>query len=350
MSLTGILRVLSSAMQTPVIFVLLLLAAVVVAELGMLVAEALTERRQFKVELPKLADQLQAGMDPAAVINNSGLLARQKENLLELLRHPQIEDDVRESLAVNMVTAEQSHFTNRVKITDYIAKASPMVGLMGTLIPLGPGLIAIGQGDTALLSQSLLIAFDTTIMGLAASILSMLVSTIRKSWYVRYQSAFETAAEAVLVVASSRSAANEPAVAAPAAPVAEDVQEVWSGAHAAPAAGAWGMAYGAHAAEPLVEEVDPADLPVEDAVEEAIEAAQVDEPVSAEEPAAAEEVEASEPESDDAAETKADVCSCSECGAVLPALAQFCTACGAPVQQPEAEQDPAAEEETEGGE
>ena len=58
-----------------------------------------------------------------------------------------------------------------------------MFGLMGTLIPLGPGLIALGQGDTKTLSDSLLIAFDTTIAGLVAGAIAYVVSGIRKSWY-----------------------------------------------------------------------------------------------------------------------------------------------------------------------
>lgn len=42
-----------------------------------------------------------------------------------------------------------------------------MLGLLGTLIPLGPGIIALGQGDTQTLSTSLLTAFDTTIAACA---------------------------------------------------------------------------------------------------------------------------------------------------------------------------------------
>ena len=70
---------------------------------------------------------------------------------------------------------------NRVKITDLIAKVAPMLGLMGTLIPLGPGIVAIGEGDVQVLAESLLIAFDTTVLGLIVAAVALCVSTIRKA-------------------------------------------------------------------------------------------------------------------------------------------------------------------------
>ena len=125
--------------------------------------------------------------------------------MLELLAHPDIDEASRESLAINLVAREQAHFDVRVKITDTIAKVAPMLGLMGTLIPLGPGLIAIGEGNTEVLSQSLLIAFDTTILGLIVAAIAIVVSTIRKSWYAKYMAAFESAAECTLQIANEQS-------------------------------------------------------------------------------------------------------------------------------------------------
>ena len=206
MSLTDILRAIASSLQTPVIVILIVLTAAMVVILGMFIAEVFTERVKFTVSLPKLVDALNAGGDAREVIRASGLLRRQKHALLELLKHPAISAAERESLAVNLVAAEQAHFDNRVKLTDVIAKVAPMLGLMGTLIPLGPGLVAIGQGNTETLSQSLLIAFDTTVLGLAVAAVALCVSAVRKAWYTRYMASFEAAAECVLGVADALAA------------------------------------------------------------------------------------------------------------------------------------------------
>ena len=196
--LTDVMHTITSTLQGPVVILLLAMAAIMVVLLGMLIAEFFTERRYFKLSIPQLVDELQESDDPAAVVEGGHMLLRQKHALLELLNHPDATPAERESMAVNIVAQERAIFDNRVKVTDLISKVAPMVGLMGTLIPLGPGIIAIGSGDTATLSESLLVAFDTTIMGLVVAALALLVSTIRKSWYAKYNAAFEAACEIVL--------------------------------------------------------------------------------------------------------------------------------------------------------
>lgn len=206
--LTEVLHTMSSSLQGPVIVLLIALVVVIAVIVGMLIAEVFTERKLFKVSLPELIDALHEQDDTEQVIMTSGLLGRQKNGLVELLRHPLATPSERESLAVSMVAREQSRFDNRVKVTDLIAKVAPMLGLMGTLIPLGPGIVAIGEGDVQLLAESLLIAFDTTVLGLIIAAVALCVSAIRKSWYAKYMSTFEAAAECVLERANSGSVAR----------------------------------------------------------------------------------------------------------------------------------------------
>ena len=78
-----------------------------------------------------------------------------------------------------------------------IAKLGPMFGLLGTLIPLGPGIVALGQGDTVTLSESMNVAFDTTIAGVISAAASV-ISHIRKRWYNDDMVSLETLMEAVL--------------------------------------------------------------------------------------------------------------------------------------------------------
>lgn len=66
---------------------------------------------------------------------------------------------------------------------DLLAKLGPVLGLMGTLIPLGPGLAALGQGDVQGLSKAVIIAFDTTVVGVAVGAVAAFVSKVRRRWY-----------------------------------------------------------------------------------------------------------------------------------------------------------------------
>jgi biopolymer transport protein ExbB/TolQ len=199
--LTDMLRALASGLQTPVIAVLLILVATTIVMVGTLIGEGITERRHLKVKLPQLVDNIKktdADGDIKEVINNSGLLKRQLHILLELVSHPELTDSMREALARRLIFEEQMHYNRITRITDLIVKLGPMLGLMGTLIPLGPGLIALGQGDTYTLSLSLLTAFDTTVTGLIVAAVSFVVSGIRKGWYENYMTATEAAAECLL--------------------------------------------------------------------------------------------------------------------------------------------------------
>lgn len=195
-----ILRVISATMQTPTIIVLIILIAVAVVMLGSILAEFLTDHRKLKAKIPELIDEFQGkgSAQMEELVQNAGLLKRQKKALLQLIKRINYSDNTREALARQLIADEEFRYNRITKVTDIVARVAPMFGLMGTLIPLGPGLIALGQGDTKTLSDSLLIAFDTTVAGLIAGAVSYVVSGIRKNWYEKYMVALETLMETVL--------------------------------------------------------------------------------------------------------------------------------------------------------
>lgn len=197
------MRAIASAMENPVIILLLLLLVVTIFLIGWLISEIFTEHRHLKEKLPHLVDVLnetKTSEETKEAVRKSRLLKRQRNALLELLSHPDITPLMRESLAARIVEEEQNVYSRRIRISDIIAKIGSILGLLGTLIPLGPGIIALGQGDTITLSSSLLTAFDTTILGLLSAGTAMVISTIRKSWYNNYMSVLETLAECILEV------------------------------------------------------------------------------------------------------------------------------------------------------
>ena len=194
------MRALVAACQTPVIVLLLAGAALAVICLGSLLAEYFTEHRRFKVFLPRLLDELKAAGPEgiAEVVKASGLLLRQKRYLVELTLHPHLSAALRESLAAGLEKQERRRYELIVKFTDLGARIAPMLGLLGTLIPLGPGIVALSAGDTATLSASLTTAFDTTSLGLMEAAVFMLVSALRSRWYKDYMSSFDTAMESIV--------------------------------------------------------------------------------------------------------------------------------------------------------
>lgn len=200
-SVSTIMRAVVAACQTPVVVILLVLLAVAVLCVGWIVGEYFFERRRFRVFLPRLVEALKdADDDPAEVVKQSGLLLRQKQYLIEITRHPGLTDAMRESLAVGLEYKERRRYDITVKITDMIARIAPVFGLLGTLIPLGPGIMALSDGDTATLSASLIVAFDTTSTGLMISVVALIISAIRKRWYKDYMVSFDAVLECLLEV------------------------------------------------------------------------------------------------------------------------------------------------------
>lgn len=79
----------------------------------------------------------------------------------------------------------------RIERADILTRAAPMLGLMATLISLGPGLTALSNGDLGLLAQAMLTAFDSTVLGLAAGIIGYIIGRLRRRWYDEVLSRWE---------------------------------------------------------------------------------------------------------------------------------------------------------------
>ena len=202
MPLKETMHAVSSGLLIPTIAILLLFIAFMVIELGSLLVEMFTERRKVKIDVPALLDAFQEKNATEIIdeINSSHMFLRQKPVLKELIKHSYLPAASHEALARRLLASEELYYAKITNRTDLVARLGPMLGLMATLIPLGPGLIALGQGDTKTLADSLLTAFDATVTGLAAAGIAFAISRLRKRWYEDYLNALEALMEGLLEV------------------------------------------------------------------------------------------------------------------------------------------------------
>ena len=115
-----------------------------------------------------------------------------------LLDTADLPEETRLAAAKRMLEGEDAYYDRILHVTDTVAKLGPMFGLLGTLIPLGPGIMALGRGDTATLSASMSVAFDTTIAGLITAAVCAVISGIRRRWYNAEIADVEAVMEGVL--------------------------------------------------------------------------------------------------------------------------------------------------------
>jgi len=198
--LQEIMRNVAASLMVPVMIVLVLLILFAVYSVGSLIAEYVTERRHFKANMPR---DIKAVKDSSYeelpdTIEQTGLLRKQKEALQVIVANLGLPEDDLFALAKAEVSGVDGRYRRKVARTDLITKIAPMMGLMCTLIPLGPGIVAMGQGEVNILSNSLLVAFDGTVAGLVGGVVSMVVSSVRKRWYGNYLVAMESLTTCVL--------------------------------------------------------------------------------------------------------------------------------------------------------
>ena len=66
-----------------------------------------------------------------------------------------------------------------------LTKLGPILGLMGTLIPMGPALVGLSTGDIASMAYNMQVAFATTVIGLVAGAIGFLTQQVKQRWYLQ---------------------------------------------------------------------------------------------------------------------------------------------------------------------
>ena len=70
-------------------------------------------------------------------------------------------------------------------ISKTLTKLGPILGLMGTLIPMGPALVGLSSGDIASMAYNMQVAFATTVIGLVAGAIGFLTQQVKQRWYLQ---------------------------------------------------------------------------------------------------------------------------------------------------------------------
>jgi len=65
------------------------------------------------------------------------------------------------------------------------SRVAPMLGLIATMIPMGPALVAVASGESQGVAQSLAPAFAAVIVALASASITFVVYTVRRRWLMR---------------------------------------------------------------------------------------------------------------------------------------------------------------------
>ena len=199
--LTGSLDVISQSLTIPVLIILLVIVIISIVSLGGLIAEYTSRKKVPVGTIRDLIYEINAAESHEKlkdVISSAKIPKSQKKVLDEIASSDDLGTSSREALARKLFEFEEEKTESSLQKTDIITKIGPTLGLMGTLIPMGPGLAALGAGDINTLASSLTVAFNTTIVGIGSGALCYVIGKVRSGWYDRYLSDLDALIDAVL--------------------------------------------------------------------------------------------------------------------------------------------------------
>ncbi|MDD5349642.1 MAG: MotA/TolQ/ExbB proton channel family protein [Chthoniobacteraceae bacterium] len=172
----------SNGLLLPTLVLVLLVAAWTLVMTGGILREGLTRREvrralgQALATLKKGTEGRHAALAHVLACKNGlpalfgKILGRRPKDLLE--REKCLED-------------LESAIARSLSRLTWTTRIGPMLGLMGTLIPLGPALNGLASGNVAALSSNLVVAFTTTVIGVFIGCAAFTMHLIRRNWYER---------------------------------------------------------------------------------------------------------------------------------------------------------------------
>ena len=86
---------------------------------------------------------------------------------------------------LKLVVETESLANRRLDRTRIWIRLGPIIGLITTLIPISPALVALAKGDLQVLSASLVVAFSTTVIALLISGMAFVMSLYRERAYMQ---------------------------------------------------------------------------------------------------------------------------------------------------------------------
>jgi biopolymer transport protein ExbB/TolQ len=141
-------------------------------DLDALEARTLRARRAFQDGKPRTAYRyLQEN-------NYSIVVAR---FLFDLIRNYQTERLAAKPL--KLLQEYEFHTVKRLEHTRILVRVGPILGLMGTLIPLSPALLGLASGNATQLAENLTTAFSVTVIGLLIGGIAFVISIVRDRMY-----------------------------------------------------------------------------------------------------------------------------------------------------------------------
>jgi biopolymer transport protein ExbB/TolQ len=175
---------LANAFFWPVAVALLTLLTITLIDLGGLFFTFWRKRREARSDLPAIAralaqsDTVQGALDDVVL---SPSLRRFWRKVEARLRETGSGANV-DLWLEEVLQQEEIDVAGRLDRTRLFVRIGPMLGLAGTIIPLGPALRSLLEGDMAGMVNHLVVGFGAVVCGLVMSGVAYFITLVRERW------------------------------------------------------------------------------------------------------------------------------------------------------------------------
>ena len=178
--ISDILYWISTGLLVPDIVLLIVLFGRALLLVGSFYGQYLSIRKTEAL----LRNELNA-LTPATVMELADKLPEKSSSLVisyirQVLQAHESPAQIQRLLATFEIAADKD-----LAISKTLTKLGPILGLMGTLIPMGPALAGLASGDIASMAYNMQIAFATTVVGLVAGAVGFLTQQVKQRWYLQ---------------------------------------------------------------------------------------------------------------------------------------------------------------------
>ncbi len=176
--LTNILHWISTGLLIPVIVFLLIAFVAALLMLGGFYGLYM-HRLRFKKRLEELFTLLNLHsvrqVDFSDVLKERGLFS---EHLRMM-----IADNWRPLHSEKIIANAELKYDKELSAARTLMRVGPMLGLMGTLIPMGPALVGLAAGDIAAMAINMQVAFSTTVVGIFVGVIGYMTQLLKQRWF-----------------------------------------------------------------------------------------------------------------------------------------------------------------------
>lgn len=188
-TISDIMFWISNGLLVPDVVLLILLFFRSLLLVGSFFGQYLSIRKTDKMLREQLETLRMTNIDDfeSKLPESKSLVVTYMRKILEAKDYPAV---VQRLLANFEIEADKDLATSKT-----LTKLGPILGLMGTLIPMGPALVGLSTGDIGSMAYNMQVAFATTVIGLVAGAVGFLTQQVKQRWYLQDMTNLEFIAE-----------------------------------------------------------------------------------------------------------------------------------------------------------